>query len=57
MFVFLHILCCLAAGFIAGWAVSINELRFKDQEFDTIWVYLLIMSLLAIAFGVATLNV
>lgn len=57
MYVFWHVVCCLVAGFFAAWAVSLNELRFGDKAYSSRWIWLLVIVLLTIAFGVATLNV
>jgi len=58
MYVLYHVLCIVAAGFLAAWALSLNDLRYSDgNEYNPILISVFIIVLLAIAFGVATLNV
>lgn len=54
---FYHILCLLVGGFLAAWAISINEVRFSDKTYQSRWIWLLIWVLLSLSLGVATLNV
>ena len=58
MFVFFHILCLITSGFLAAWAISLNDLRYGDESgFNNVVLAIFIIALLALAFGVATLHV
>ena len=57
MHIFLEVLRCLIAGFFAAWAVSMNELRYKDKVFTGKLLWLYVILLFAIAFGVAIIHV
>ncbi len=58
MFVFYHIICLLVGGFLAAWAMSLNDLRYdEDSTYSSILVSLFTIALFALALGVATLHV